>query len=144
MQGRAASARVVVGEGEPVAASLTGSTLTYGDRTVSFTAARDGRTLWLGRDGHAWALAEHVQAEGGAAAEASGDGVLRSPMPGTVLAVKVGEGDRVDEGQPIVVVEAMKMEHTVTAPRAGVVAQLPARAGAQVALDAVLAVIEEA
>ncbi|MVZ99581.1 ATP-grasp domain-containing protein [Actinomadura sp. LD22] len=144
VQGRAASARVVVGEGEPVAASLTGSTLTYGGRTVSFTAARDGRTLWLGRDGHAWALAEHVKAEGGAAAEASGDGVLRSPMPGTVLAVKVGEGDRVDEGQPIAVVEAMKMEHTVTAPRAGVVAQLPARAGAQVALDAVLAVIEEA
>ncbi|HEU5024497.1 MAG TPA: biotin carboxylase N-terminal domain-containing protein [Spirillospora sp.] len=144
VQGRAASARVVIGDGEPVPASLSGSTLTYGGRTVSFTAARDGRTLWLGRDGHAWALAEHVKAEGGAAADASGDGVLRSPMPGTVLAVKVGEGDRVDEGQPLVVVEAMKMEHTVTAPRAGVVAQLPARAGAQVALDAVLAVIEEA
>jgi acetyl-CoA/propionyl-CoA carboxylase, biotin carboxylase, biotin carboxyl carrier protein len=144
VQGRAASARVVIGDGEPVPASLSGSTLAYGGRTVSFTAARDGRTLWLGRDGHAWALAEHVKAEGGAAADAAGDGVLRSPMPGTVLAVKVGEGDRVDEGQPLVVVEAMKMEHTVTAPRAGVVAQLPARAGAQVALDAVLAVIEEA
>ncbi|MFF0517963.1 acetyl/propionyl/methylcrotonyl-CoA carboxylase subunit alpha [Actinomadura nitritigenes] len=144
VQGRAAAARVAVGDGEPVDASLTGSTLTYGGRTVSFTAARDGRTLWLGRGGRAWALAEHVKAEGGAAADASGDGVLRSPMPGTVLAVKVGEGDRVDEGQPLVVVEAMKMEHTVTAPRAGVVAQLPARAGAQVALDAVLAVIEEA
>ncbi|GAA2152185.1 acetyl/propionyl/methylcrotonyl-CoA carboxylase subunit alpha [Actinomadura napierensis] len=144
VQGRAASARVVIGDGEPVAASLSGSTLTYGGRTVSFTAARDGHTLWLGRDGRAWALAEHVRAEGGAASAVSGDGVLRSPMPGTVLAVKVGEGDRVDEGQPLVVVEAMKMEHTVTAPRAGVVAQLPARAGAQVALDAVLAVIEEA
>ncbi|MDL4821499.1 acetyl/propionyl/methylcrotonyl-CoA carboxylase subunit alpha [Actinomadura opuntiae] len=144
VQGRAASALVAIGDGEPVPASLTGTTLTYGGRTVSFAAARDGSTLWLGRDGHAWALSEHVRAEGGAAADASGDGVLRSPMPGTVLAVKVGEGDRVDEGQPLVVVEAMKMEHTVTAPRAGVVARLPARAGAQVALDAVLAVIEEA
>jgi acetyl-CoA/propionyl-CoA carboxylase biotin carboxyl carrier protein len=65
-------------------------------------------------------------------------------MPGTVLAVKASEGDHVDAGQPLVVVEAMKMEHTVTAPLAGVVAKLPVRAGAQVALDAVLAVIEEA
>ncbi|NEA25041.1 acetyl-CoA carboxylase biotin carboxyl carrier protein subunit, partial [Actinomadura bangladeshensis] len=91
-----------------------------------------------------WALSEHVRAEGGAASAAAGDGVLRSPMPGTVLAVKAAEGDLVEAGQPLVVVEAMKMEHTVTAPLAGVVAQLPVRAGAQVALDAVLAVIEEA
>src|SRR5690606_27974136 len=62
---------------------------------------------------------------------------------GTVLAVKAAEGDRVSEGQPLVVVEAMKMEHAVTAPLSGVVTKLPVRAGAQVALDAVLAVIEE-
>ncbi|MGH3241674.1 MAG: acetyl/propionyl/methylcrotonyl-CoA carboxylase subunit alpha [Spirillospora sp.] len=145
VQGRAASARVAIGEGEPVAASLSGPfTLTYAGRTSSFEAARDGHTLWLGRGGSTWALSEHVRAEGGAAAAAAGDGVLRSPMPGTVLAVKAAEGDRVAEGQPLVVVEAMKMEHTVTAPLAGVVTQLPVRAGAQVALDAVLAVIEEA
>ena len=144
VQGRAAAARVAVGGGEPVAAALTGPfTLTYGGRTTSFEAARDGRTLWLGRDGHAWALSEHVRAEGGGASAAAGDGVLRSPMPGTVLAVKTAEGDLVEAGQPLVVVEAMKMEHTVTAPLAGVVAKLPVRAGAQVALDAVLAVIEE-
>lgn len=145
VQGRAASARVAVGGEPPVAASLTRPfTLTYGGRTTSFAGARDGRTLWLGRDGHAWALGEHVRAEGGADASAGGDGVLRSPMPGTVLAVKAAEGDRVEAGQPLVVVEAMKMEHTVTTPLAGVVAKLPVRAGAQVALDAVLAVIEEA
>ncbi|GAA1876386.1 acetyl-CoA carboxylase biotin carboxylase subunit [Actinomadura bangladeshensis] len=145
VQGRAASARVAIGGGEPVAAALTGPfVLTYGGRTTSFAAARDGGTLWLGRGGRAWALSEHVRAEGGAASAAAGDGVLRSPMPGTVLAVKAAEGDRVEAGQPLVVVEAMKMEHTVTAPLAGVVAQLPVRAGAQVALDAVLAVIEEA
>ncbi|WP_433231767.1 acetyl/propionyl/methylcrotonyl-CoA carboxylase subunit alpha [Actinomadura formosensis] len=145
VQGRAASARVAVGDGAPVAAALSGPfTLTYAGRTTSFEAARDGDTLWLGRDGHAWALSEHVRAEGGAASGAAGDGVLRSPMPGTVLAVKAAEGDRVEAGQPLVVVEAMKMEHTVTAPLAGVVAKLPVRAGAQVALDAVLAVIEEA
>ena len=144
VQGRAASARVAVGGDAPAAASLTGAfTLTYAGRTTSFTAARDGDTLWLGRDGHAWALGEHVRAEAGAASAGTGDGVLRSPMPGTVLAVKAAEGDRVSEGQPLVVVEAMKMEHAVTAPLSGVVTKLPVRAGAQVALDAVLAVIEE-
>ncbi|TMQ91231.1 ATP-grasp domain-containing protein [Actinomadura soli] len=145
VQGRAASARVAICDEPPVAASLTRPfTLTYAGRTTSFEAARDGRTLWLGRGGHAWALSEHVRAEGGVDAAAAGDGVLRSPMPGTVLAVKAAEGDRVAAGQPLVVVEAMKMEHTVTAPLAGVVAKLPVRVGAQVALDAVLAVIEEA
>ncbi|MGP4029486.1 acetyl/propionyl/methylcrotonyl-CoA carboxylase subunit alpha [Actinomadura sp. 3N407] len=145
VQGRAESARVAIGDDPPVTASLGRPfTLTYAGRTTSFEAARDGHTLWLGRDGHAWALSEHVRAEAGTAAAAGGDGVLRSPMPGTVLAVKAAEGDRVSEGQPLVVVEAMKMEHTVTAPLTGVVAKLPVRAGAQVALDAVLAVIEEA
>ncbi|HEY8479021.1 MAG TPA: biotin carboxylase N-terminal domain-containing protein [Spirillospora sp.] len=144
VQGRAASARVAVGGGPPVPASLNAPfTLTYAGRTTSFTAVRDGDTLWLGRDGHAWALGEHVRAEADAASAGTGDGVLRSPMPGTVLAVKAAEGDRVSQGQPLVVVEAMKMEHTVTAPLAGVVTRLPVRAGAQVALDAVLAVIEE-
>ena len=146
VQGRAHDARVAVGDDEPVPASLRaedgGLVLTFGGRTVAFAAAREGQTLWLGRGGRTWALAEHVRAETGTATSAAGDGVLRSPMPGTVLAVKAAEGDRVAEGQPLVVVEAMKMEHTVTAPIAGVVAQLPARQGAQVALDAVLAVIE--
>ncbi|MEW2353984.1 biotin carboxylase N-terminal domain-containing protein [Spirillospora sp. NPDC029432] len=148
VQGRARDALVAAGGAEPVRASLTrGPTgdlaLTYGGRTLTFRAARQGSTLWLGRGGRAWALAEHVRAERGAGAAAAGDGVLRSPMPGTVLAVKAAEGDRVAAGEPLVVVEAMKMEHTVTAPVAGVVARLPARTGAQVALDAVLAVIEE-
>jgi acetyl-CoA/propionyl-CoA carboxylase, biotin carboxylase, biotin carboxyl carrier protein len=135
----------------PVPASLSrsggGLRLTFGGRTTSFSFARDGDTLWLARDGQVWALAEHVRGEqAGGATAGAGDGVLRSPMPGTVLAVKAAEGDRVTEGQPLVVVEAMKMEHTVTAPMNGVVSRLPVRAGARVALDAVLAeiTVEEA
>jgi len=65
-------------------------------------------------------------------------------MPGTVLAVHVAPGDTVSAGQPVAVVEAMKMEHTVTSPVAGTVAEVAARAGQQVAMDARLAVIEAA
>jgi len=61
-----------------------------------------------------------------------------------VLAVHVAPGDTVSAGQPVAVVEAMKMEHTVTAPVAGTVAEVAARAGQQVAMDARLAVIEAA
>ncbi|POM23410.1 Acetyl-/propionyl-coenzyme A carboxylase alpha chain [Actinomadura rubteroloni] len=144
VRGRAADALVRVGDAEPVRAALTApATLAYDGRTVAFARVRAGDVLWLGRDGRAWALTEHVAAEEPGGAAAGGDGVLRSPMPGTVLAVKVAEGDRVEEGQAVAVVEAMKMEHTVAAPSGGVVTRLAVRAGDRVALDAVLAEIGE-
>lgn len=62
-------------------------------------------------------------------------------MPGSVLSVKVAMGEHIVAGQPLLVVEAMKMEHVVTAPTDGVITQVPVRPGAQVALDQVLAVI---
>ncbi|TYL45645.1 ATP-grasp domain-containing protein [Nocardioides sp. BGMRC 2183] len=69
-------------------------------------------------------------------------GSLLAPMPGTVIAVHAGVGDEVAEGQPIVVMEAMKMQHTVAAPYAGTVTELPAAAGQQVEAGTVLAVVE--
>ncbi|MFI6496161.1 acetyl/propionyl/methylcrotonyl-CoA carboxylase subunit alpha [Nonomuraea typhae] len=118
--------------------------LTLGGATRSYTLARDGDTLWLGRDGGAWALTRHLIGDPGdrPGAAGGGDGVVRSPMPGTVLLVKAAVGDRVGKDQPLVVVEAMKMEHTVTAPVEGVVRELPVRAGQSVDMDAVLAVVE--
>jgi acetyl-CoA/propionyl-CoA carboxylase biotin carboxyl carrier protein len=65
-------------------------------------------------------------------------------MPGTVLTVKVAMGEHIMAGQPLLVMEAMKMEHVVTAPSGGVITELPARPGAQVTLDQVLAVITHA
>jgi acetyl-CoA/propionyl-CoA carboxylase biotin carboxyl carrier protein len=62
-------------------------------------------------------------------------------MPGTVTAVEVAEGDHVTAGQRLVVVEAMKMEHVVSAPVDGVVKDLAAKAGAAVALDAPLVTV---
>jgi propionyl-CoA carboxylase alpha chain len=64
-------------------------------------------------------------------------------MPGTVVAVHVEVGAEVTEGQPLLVVEAMKMQHTVAAPRAGTVTELAAAVGRQVEAGAVLAVVEE-
>jgi 3-methylcrotonyl-CoA carboxylase alpha subunit len=68
---------------------------------------------------------------------------LTAPMPGTVVQVMVGEGDEVEEGQPLLVVEAMKMEQTVVAPHAGRVSALPYAEGSLVPGGAVLAEIEE-
>jgi acetyl/propionyl-CoA carboxylase alpha subunit len=69
-------------------------------------------------------------------------GSLTSPMPGTVLRVSVEEGAEVEARQPLLVLEAMKMEHEITAPAAGTVTELRVTAGAQVEAGAVLVVIE--
>ncbi|MEU8357883.1 biotin carboxylase N-terminal domain-containing protein [Nonomuraea sp. NPDC048882] len=117
--------------------------VTIGDRTEHYLCVRRADTLWLGRDGAAWQMTRHLIGDPGdrPGAATAGDGVVRSPMPGTVLLVKAERGDRVSEGQPLIVVEAMKMEHTVTAPRDGIVSELTAQAGRPVDMDAVLAVI---
>ena len=67
-----------------------------------------------------------------------------APMPGAVVKVNVAEGDAVEAGQVLMVMEAMKMEHAVTAPHAGKVAELHVGEGDQVDADALLAVVEEA
>ncbi|MGY6658447.1 acetyl/propionyl/methylcrotonyl-CoA carboxylase subunit alpha [Amycolatopsis sp. TRM77291] len=103
-------------------------------------AAGSGRTVWLARDGHSFAIGERERLRSAAGA-AGGAGPVTSPMPGTVLVVKAAAGDVVSAGTPLVVVEAMKMEHTITAPIDGVVSELPVRAGQQVALDETVAVV---
>jgi propionyl-CoA carboxylase alpha chain len=70
-------------------------------------------------------------------------GSLVAPMPGTVLRVAVAAGDTVAAGEPLLWLEAMKMEHRITAPAAGVVAELPVSVGQQVEVGAVLAVVKE-
>ncbi|MGZ4472337.1 MAG: acetyl/propionyl/methylcrotonyl-CoA carboxylase subunit alpha [Nocardioidaceae bacterium] len=75
-------------------------------------------------------------------AEQVDTGSLLAPMPGSVVAVAVAAGDPVTAGQPVLVLEAMKMQHTVSAPHDGVVTELPVRVGDQVASGAVLAVVQ--
>ncbi|KQM64376.1 methylcrotonoyl-CoA carboxylase [Sphingomonas sp. Leaf17] len=80
--------------------------------------------------GQSWPVTRwRVDLAGGAAA---GDGSILSPMPGRIIAVAVAQGDRVCKGQPLLTLEAMKMEHALVAPFDGVVAELAAVTGAQV------------
>ncbi|MEV5983543.1 acetyl/propionyl/methylcrotonyl-CoA carboxylase subunit alpha [Streptomyces sp. NPDC052051] len=108
--------------------------------THTFATAADG--AWLGRDGDAWQVRDHdpVAASLAGAARAGTDS-LTAPMPGTVTVVKVAVGDEVTAGQSLLVVEAMKMEHVISAPHAGTVAELDVTPGTTVAMDQVLAVI---
>ncbi len=78
---------------------------------------------------------------GGAAA--SGD-ALTAPMQGTIVKVAVADGDTVEQGQTVVVLEAMKMEQPITAHKAGVVTGLTAQIGATVTSGTVLAEIKDA
>jgi acetyl-CoA/propionyl-CoA carboxylase, biotin carboxylase, biotin carboxyl carrier protein len=147
VRGRAATgAEVAAGEGELLAAhaALDGDDLlvTSCGRTTSYARARQGRTVWLGRDGQAWALTEEEPTAAADGRPGNAGGTIRAPMPGTVLSVQVNAGQPVRSGQPLVTVEAMKMEHTVTAPADGVVTEVTARAGQQVRMGETLAVLQ--
>jgi geranyl-CoA carboxylase alpha subunit len=77
-----------------------------------------------------------------AGAAEAGDGQMRAPMGGRVVRVEVAPGDAVDRGQCVAVVEAMKLEHRVTASAAGTVVTVAVAAGDQVAARQVLATLE--
>ncbi len=110
--------------------------LTVDGTTSRWAAAADGGTVWVGSAGGAWALSEQVRTLREQVAGAH-DGEVRSPMPGSVIAVQIANGQQVTTGQALVLVEAMKMEHTLSAPHDGT-ALLHVRLGEQVAVDQLL------
>jgi acetyl-CoA/propionyl-CoA carboxylase biotin carboxyl carrier protein len=144
LRGRSDKATIAIGDDDPVSASARWSgddlVVTHNGTTRRYGRARDGAVLWLGFEGHTWALTEIERATAVESGGAHG-GPLTSPMPGTVLAVRVSQGAHVVAGTPLLVVEAMKMEHTITAQVDGVVSELFVHAGQQVALDQPLAVV---
>jgi acetyl-CoA/propionyl-CoA carboxylase biotin carboxyl carrier protein len=147
VRGRAHAAQVLIGDGVPMAASAFRArdrlTVTLDGVTHRFAVAHTDGTLWLAADGRVTALREHERLH--AAAEgAAGDGVVTAPMPGTVTVVRAAVGDEVTAGTPLLVVEAMKMEHVLTAPVDGTVTVLDVSAGQQVRLDEQVAVVTPA
>jgi 3-methylcrotonyl-CoA carboxylase alpha subunit len=134
------------------AAPRVATTLCYKgeSRTIAVTGERDAahatgfvedaRTVVFA-DGQSFEFALESRGSGAAAA---GDGAILAPMPGKVIAVDVAEGDTVTAGQRLIVLEAMKMEHALTAPFDGTVTELAATEGGQVQVEAVLCVVEPA
>ena len=95
--------------------------------------------LLIASEGEVWQL-QPFRVDGSGAA-AAGDGAILAPMPGKIIAVSVAEGDAVKTGDKLVTLEAMKMEHSLTAPFDGTVTELKASQGAQVQKDAALVVV---
>ena len=130
LTGTPQAATAVVEDGEPhtLTASLAGDRLAVtldGLRTDYLVAATDGQ-IWLAGGGRTAVVDEVREAPVRPDDEHSGDAELVSPMPGSVVAVGVEGGAHVDAGDVVVAVEAMKMEHALTAPVDGVVELLVA------------------
>jgi propionyl-CoA carboxylase alpha chain/3-methylcrotonyl-CoA carboxylase alpha subunit len=105
-------------------------------RALGFVRTEAGAVLF--DHGAALELRE-VETKSAPAAAAQSDGSLRAPMPGRIVAVPAEAGQPIARGCPVVVLEAMKMEHALVAPFDGVVVELPVRPGDQVTEGALLA-----
>jgi 3-methylcrotonyl-CoA carboxylase alpha subunit len=128
-----------------VALSHAGETRTVeagGDPPLEGIATAEGRNVLVFSSGQAFAFALPGGGGGGTGGAAS-DGTLLSPMPGRVISVEVRQGDVVAKGQKLLTLEAMKMEHSLVAPFAGLVAELDAVEGAQVSEGALLVRVEK-
>ncbi|MBX7249708.1 MAG: acetyl/propionyl/methylcrotonyl-CoA carboxylase subunit alpha [Caulobacteraceae bacterium] len=108
-------------------------------RAIGFVRSGEGVVLF--DEGLAVEIREdEITGHGGAEAQASGS--LTAPMPGKIVAVQARAGAKVAKGAPLLVMEAMKMEHAMTAPFDGVVAELPVKSGQQVTEGTLLARVE--
>ena len=127
--GRAVSCDVVALAGGRTLSMLVGShvvDLTVEGSPPSLGLIAGPTRVYVHAESERMRLASHAGGKGGAAA---GDGVVHSPMPGRVVRVLVASGDAVEAGTPVIVVEAMKMENELKAPRTGVVADTWVAAG---------------
>ncbi|WP_433576887.1 biotin carboxylase N-terminal domain-containing protein [Nocardia brasiliensis] len=142
LTGRPGGATGRVGEAESVsvAAAFADSvlTLTVAGVRHEYRVAEQDDQLWLAGPTGIAVLREVAEASVRSGAEQVGDAEIRSPMPGSVIAVPVATGATVAAGATVVIVEAMKMEHSLTAPVAGTV-EILVTPGTQVRLDQPLA-----
>ena len=135
LDGEPAEARVSYGRNGP-AVTVDGE-----GSAADATAIEAADAIYVLRHGRQ-TIVRHAEAGSGDADHTDGDGQIKAPMHGKVLALLVGEGDRVEKGQRLAVIEAMKMEHALTARRPGRVTGIAVAAGQQVAEGARLMIIE--
>ena len=105
--------------------------LYLGERRVTVSTYKVGELVAV-FGAHGSALVTEVDVIAHAGQGQSEAGRLTAPMPGKLVAFLAQPGDAITKGQPLAVMEAMKMEHTITAPRDGVVAELLFAIGDQV------------
>jgi len=98
--------------------------------TVNAHCVRDGRAWHVFREGERWTVSLKDPLQNLDVGAASGS--LAAPMPGRIVKLMVEPGAKVEKGQPLIILEAMKMEHTIVAPADGTVAGLHCAAGEQV------------
>jgi len=136
----AAQVRIEDGESRSLQAGLADRrlTLTLDGLRTEYTVAVADNTLWLAGGDLVAAVEEVREAPVRPDEEHTGDAELTSPMPGAIVAVSVDDGAGVEAGTVVVTVEAMKMEHALTAPVDGVVELLVA-VGDQVKVGQTLA-----
>ena len=107
--------------------------LTLGERTLRVDYAFGDAMCYFAIDGVEHTLVDTSYARPEREAGGSASGRVTSPINGRVAALPVAVGERVRMGQVVIVIEAMKMEHGMAAPRDGVVLAISTEVGAQVA-----------
>jgi acetyl/propionyl-CoA carboxylase alpha subunit len=113
--------------------------LRFAGRPLVIYWAANGGQKWLSLDGCAYRLEKPIPRAARPDGEPGGEQAVRAPMPAQVRAVQVEEGDLVEKGQTLLLLEAMKMEIRVKAPQAGKVTRLLVSAGQTVEKEQVLA-----
>ncbi len=118
------------------------ATVSSNGRSETFKWSRDDGRLYFLYRGVTLAVRDLTLAAPAAAASTGSDGKVRAAMNGRVVAVLVRPGERVAAGQPVMTLEAMKMEHVHTAPIAGTIAAIDVVEGEQVTTGKVVVEIE--
>lgn len=113
--------------------------LRFADRPITLYWAADGKQKWVSLSGCTYRLDRPSPRMTNAGVDADGSTGVRAPMPAQVRAVQVEEGDQVEKGQTLLLLEAMKMEIRIKAPAAGSVKRLLAETGQTVEKDQLLA-----
>lgn len=112
--------------------------LMIGDRPVTLYFAQEGDRKWVSMDGCTYLLEKPSPHEGRRGGEGDSTGRLRAPMPAQVRSIETLEGDQVERGQTLLLLEAMKMEIRIKSPRAGLVKKVLVERGQTVDRDQIL------